>query len=237
VVFSTVTLAVGFWVGVFSSFVPTVHFAVLAGAAFLLGLISQFVLLPLVLVLLQPLGRPVTRLVAPRAGALVVFIGLTAVLGLAGGAGAQDTGKEIVLKDQYGQADGPARHRGQAMLLVYGKVDGMRRMKGWEDRIRKEIPGTLVILRGLDARSARGQKTETEVNERLQLNVPPEISLLIDWNGDLIRAYRLPDADVSVTVVDAKGHGCRSIAGPVGKETFEEMRLLFVQVRRAGACP
>ena len=99
------------------------------------------------------------------------------------------------------------------------------------------MSGTLVILRGLDARSARGQKTETEVNERLQLNVPPEISLLVDWNGDLVRTYRLPDADVSVTVVDAKGHGCRSIAGPVNTETFEQMRALFVLVRKAGACP
>jgi predicted RND superfamily exporter protein len=236
VVFSTVTLAVGFWVGIFSSFVPTVHFAILAGAAFLLGLISQFVLLPLVLVLLQPLGRPVARAVA-RAGVLVALIGITAVLGAAASAHAQDTGKEILLKDQYSKVDGPGRHRGQAMLLIYGKVDGMRRMKGWEDRIRKEIPGTLVIVRGLDARGARGQKTETEVNERLQLNVPPEISLLIDWNGDLVRAYRLPDADVSVTIVDAKGQGCRSITGPVNKETFDEMRLLFVQVRKVGACP
>jgi hypothetical protein len=212
-----------------------VHFAVLAGAAFLLGLISQFVLLPLVLVLLQPLGRPLTRLVAPRAGVLVALIGVAGVLAPLG-AGAQD-GKEILLKDQYSKVDGPGRHRGAAMLLIYGKVDGMRRMKGWEDRILKDIPGTLVILRGLDARSARGQKTETEVNERLQLNVPPEISLLVDWNGDLVRTYRLPDADVSVTVVDAKGHGCRSIAGPVNTETFEQMRALFVQVRKAGACP
>ena len=237
VVFSTVTLAAGFWVGIFSSFVPTVHFAVLAGAAFLLGLISQFVLLPLVLVLFQPLGRPATHLVTPRVGVLAAFIGITALLGSAVGARAQDTGKEILLKDQYGKVDGPGRHRGQAMLLIYGKVDGMRRMKGWEDRIREEIPGTLVILRGLDARSARGHKTETEVNERLQLNVPPEISLLIDWNGDLVRAYHLPDADISVTIVDAKGHGCRSIAGGVNKQTFEEMRALFVQVRKAGACP
>ena len=57
VVFSTLTLAVGFWVGVFSSFVPTVHLPSLTGAAFLLGLISQFVLLPLSLMLFQPLGR------------------------------------------------------------------------------------------------------------------------------------------------------------------------------------
>jgi hypothetical protein len=123
------------------------------------------------------------------------------------------------------------------MLLLYGKVEGLRRMKGWEDRIRNEIPGTLVILRGLDARSARGRKTEAEVNERLQLNVPPEIALLIDWKGDLVRAYRLPDADVSVTIVDAKGRGCRSVAGPVNRDAFDQLRLLFVQVRKAGACP
>src|SRR5262245_1741403 len=57
VVYSTVTLAAGFWVAVFSAFVPTVHFGILAGTAFILGLISQFVLLPLVLLLAQPLGR------------------------------------------------------------------------------------------------------------------------------------------------------------------------------------
>ena len=237
VVFSTVTLAVGFWVGIFSSFVPTVHFAILAGAAFLLGLISQFVLLPLVLVVLQPLGRPVAPLAAPRAGLLVLLAAIVGVLGLAGGVSAQETGREILLKDQYGKVDGPGGHRGRALLLIYGNVDGMRRMKGWEDRIRKEIPGTLVILRGLDARSARGQKTEGEVNERLQQNVPADIALLIDWNGDLVRAYRLPAAEVSVTIVDAKGRGCRSFPGGVNKEAFEEFRALFVRVRTAGVCP
>jgi uncharacterized protein len=237
VVFSTVTLAVGFWVGAFSSFVPTVHFAVLAGAAFMLGLISQFVVLPLVLVALHPLGRPVTPLVVPRGGVLLVLFGVAVVLVLATAVQAQETGNEILLKDQYGKVDGPGRHHGQTMLLIYGKVDGMRRMKTWEERIRKEIPGTLVVLRGLDARSARGQKTEAEVNERLQQNVPSDIALLIDWNGDLIRAYRLPDADVSVTIVDAKGRGCRSVGGPVNREVFDQVRLLFVQVRRSGACP
>ncbi|HEX7788081.1 MAG TPA: MMPL family transporter [Methylomirabilota bacterium] len=237
VVFSTVTLAMGFWVGIFSSFVPTVHFAILAGAAFLLGLVGQFVLLPLVLVVLKPLGRPAASLAASRAGLVVLLVGTAVVLGLAARVPAQETGRQIVLKDQYGQVDGPGRHRGQALLLIYGNVDGMRGMKGWEDRIRREIPGTLVILRGLDARSARGQKTETEVNERLQQNVPPDIALLIDWNGDLVRDYRLPGADVSVTVVDAKGRGCRSFAGRVNKEAFAELRELFVRVRRAGACP
>jgi predicted RND superfamily exporter protein len=237
VVFSTVTLAVGFWVGVFSSFVPTVHFGVLAGAAFLLGLISQFVVLPLVLLLVRPLGRPVKTAAVPTAGLLLALIGAAAVLGSAPDVRAQESKQEVLLKDQFGKADGPGRHLGQAVLLVYGKVDGMRRMKAWEARVRDQIPGSYFVLRGLDARPVRGQKTEAEVNERLQHNVPPEIALLIDWNGDLPRVYRLPDKDVSVTLLDAKGRRCQTVEGPVTAEALDQLRRLMAQVLRAGACP
>ena len=235
VVFSTVTLAVGFWVGVFSSFVPTVHFAVLTGAAFLLGLISQFVLLPLVLTIFQPLGRSVRRTVV-SSGALLALASIT--LGLtSGGALAQEVSREVVLKDQFGKADGPGRHRGQAILLVYGKVDGMRRMKAWEDQVRDKALGALVVLRGLDARDLRAQKTEAEVDERLQQRVPSDIAILIDWNGDLVRAYGLPEADVSVTVIDAAGKACHTEPGPVKPETRDRIRQLLARVRETGACP
>jgi hypothetical protein len=232
VVFSTVTLAVGFFVGVFSSFVPTVQFGVLTGAAFLLGLISQLVLLPLSLILFQPLGR-----LRPAAvlGSLVVVValasGMTASLALA-----QDTQSGLLLKDQYGKVDGPPRHRGQAVLLIYGKVEGMRRMKAWEDRLRDKVPGALVVLRGLDAREALGKKTETEVNDRLQLNVPADIAILVDWKGDFVRAYNLPDANVSTTVLDAQGKACLTVAGPVTSETLEQVRNVLARARDTGAC-
>ncbi|HYB70890.1 MAG TPA: MMPL family transporter, partial [Candidatus Bathyarchaeia archaeon] len=200
VVFSTVTLAAGFWVGVFSSFVPTVHFAVLTGAAFLLGLISQFVLLPLVLVVFQPLGRPVERAAGlsgapPTVAALAVGLALVFSGGVARG---QDGARDVMLKDQFGKTDGVGRHHGQVVLLVYGKVDGMRRMKAWEEQAR-EKGSSVVVLRGLDVREVRGQKTEVEVSERLQQRVPSDIAILIDWNGDFPRVYGLPDAEVSVT--------------------------------------
>jgi uncharacterized protein len=235
VVFSTVTLAVGFWVGIFSSFVPTVHFAVLAGAAFLLGLISQFVLLPLSLLVFQPLGRPRASAVARAGAALLALAGVALVV--AGGVQAQESRREILLKDQFGKTDGPGRHHGQTVVLIYGKADGMRRMKAWEDGIRKQVPGAGLVLRGLDVRSSRGQKTEAEVNERLQQVVPPDISILVDWKGDLARAYDLPDAEVSATVLDGKGTACRTVAGPVTPETLDQMRQLLLQVRTAGTCP
>ena len=237
VVFSTVTLAVGFWVGVFSSFVPTVHFAILAGAAFLLGLISQFVLLPLSLLLFQPLGRPGTPVVPRPASLLLALAGVAIALVVAGGAQAQETRREILLRDQFGKTDGPGRHHGQAVLLIYGTADGMRRMKAWEDGIRKQVPGAVVVLRGLDARSARGQKTEAEVNERLQQVVPSDIAILVDWKGDLVLAYDLPDAEVSTTILDEKGRACHTVAGPVTPETLDQVRQLLLQVRTAGTCP
>src|SRR5262249_57612739 len=82
VVFSTVALVAGFWVGVFSSFLPTVHFGLLTGAAFLLGLLSQFVLLPLSLVCLRPLGPDAGH--GPRAGVRVATVGLLIVALVAG---------------------------------------------------------------------------------------------------------------------------------------------------------
>jgi uncharacterized protein len=236
VVYSTVTLAVGFWVGVFSAFVPTVHFGILAGTAFILGLISQFVLLPLVLVLAQPLGRPAppdTPSLRPSA----VVMTVVALLLASHIAVAQEAAPEVLLKDQFGRVDGPGRHRGQAIVLLFGKVEGLRRMKAWEERIGEQVPGGLVFLRGLDVRAARGQKTEAEVNERLQQNVPRNIAILVDWTGALVRAYHLPDAEVSTTVLDGNGAACHTVAGAVTPEALEAVRGVLARVRETGSCP
>jgi hypothetical protein len=236
VVYSTVTLAAGFWIGVFSAFVPTVHFGILAGMAFILGLISQFVLLPLVLVLAQPLGRPAP----PDGPSLRHSAAVTTVVALLLAshiAVAQEGASEVLLKDQFGKVDGPGRHRGQAIVLLYGKVEGLRRMKAWEERIGEQVPGGLVFLRGLDARAARGQKTEAEVNERLQQNVPHNIAILVDWTGALVRAYHLPDAEVSTTVLDGKGAACHTVAGAVTPEALEAVRGVLARVRETGSCP
>ena len=234
VVFSTLTLAVGFFVGVFSSFVPTVQFGLLTGAAFLLGLISQFVLLPLSLILFQPL-RPTAaghraRLAAGRRRTRDWHDGRLR-------SGPRDSERPSPQGSVRQRGWTSDRHRGQAVLLIYGKVEGMRRMKAWEERLRDKVPGALVVLRGLDARDAQGKKTETEVNERLQLNVPRDIAILVDWKGDLVRAYGLPDASVSTTILDAQGKSCHTASGPVTPESLEQVRRVLVRARETGACP
>ncbi len=110
-------------------------------------------------------------------------------------------------------------------------------MKAWEEGLRNKVPGTLVVLRGLDAREAPGKKTETEVNERLQQNVPRDIAILVDWKGDFVRAYGLPDANVSATVLDAQGKSCHTASGPVTPEALEQVRRVLVRARETGTCP
>ncbi len=245
VVFSTATVALGFLVGLFSSFLPSVHFAVLTGAALLLGLACEAVLLPLVLILFRPLGRAEAQ--RPHTGGRAAMVAVLLAAATTAPAGsvppaAADSGAAaapgIVLRDQFGRTDGPGLHRGEVLLLLYGKAASLRKMKTWEQRVLlaagTERPR---VLRGVDARAVRGKKTEAEVNERLRQNVPPEISLLVDWRGELARAFGLPDAEVSVTVLDPAGRACGTTAGPARDEPVAGVADLIARVRRQGKCP
>jgi len=67
--------------------------------------------------------------------------------------------------------------------------------------------------------------------------VPDDIAILVDWKGDFVQAYDLPDAEVSATVLDSKGRACSTVAGPVTSETLEQVRQVLVRARGTGACP
>ncbi len=236
VVFSAATLALGFWVGVFSSFTPSVHFAVLAGAALLLGLACEAVLLPL---LLAPPRRPGGRRVAgerPPGGAIAVFA-LTAAAALWPASPAAAAAAEPVLKDQFGRRDGPALHRGETVLLLHARGTGLRRMKQWELSVLERAAPAPAVLRALDARAVRGKRTETEVGDRLRRDVPAEVAILIDWNGDLAARYALPDAEVSVTVLDATGAACGTESGPIRDGARDRILALLSEAARRGRCP
>ncbi|HET6373848.1 MAG TPA: MMPL family transporter, partial [Candidatus Polarisedimenticolia bacterium] len=237
VVFSTITLALGFWAGALSSFTPSVHFAVLTGAALLLALVSQAVLLPLSLVLFKPLGRS-PRPAAPaglRASHCLV-LALACALA-AGPLFAAPPAPDVVLKDQMGKPGGPGSHRGKIVLLLYGEPLALRRMKSWELKILEKAGPDLAVVRAIDARGVAGKKSETEVNERLRKGVPAEVSILVDWKGDLARRYGLPAAEISVTILDAHGASCGTAVGPVTQDALQPVLALISRTKETGACP
>jgi preprotein translocase subunit SecF len=269
VVFATLPVALGFYVGVFGSFLPSVHFAVLTGTALLLGLVAEIVLLPLMLVLFRPLGReapvlkaggretagpPAAILPAILAGLLLVPSGWVGADGATGGADAAGVAAEdaapapapgkrsagaaaLLLRDQNGRRDGPGLHRGETMLLLFGKPTGLRRMKTWEKRILAKAGDPVRVLRAVDVREVRGTKTEAEIDARLRKDVPPEIAILVDREGELARAFALPDAEVSATVIDPLGEACGTVSGPADEEGVARMTRMLAGVREKGSCP
>lgn len=235
VVFSSLMVAAGFCVGVFSSFRPSVHFAVLTGLTLVLGLLCEVILLPLTLVLFKPLGTPAkNRARIPRA-ALMPLLALAAFLAVTGVESAAPS--VPLLKDQFGRVDSPSRHAGKPLLLIYGKPVDLRRMKSWEVKVKEKVGNDLPVLRAVDARSVKGKKSEAEVNDRLRKNVPESIPILVDWEGALAKAYALPEPGPVAALLDAKGNACETLSGPARDESVSKLAELIDRVRKKGSCP
>ena len=196
--------------------------------------------MPLALILLKPPG-PGLLAIAAALTALVPRCDAASVRQPAGIAGAADAlPGSALLKDQYGKSDSPALHRGRMIVLIDGKPSALRRMKAWELKLKHGADaGSLGydVLRAVDAREVKGKKTESEVNHRLQLFVPSDIPILIDWSGDLIRQYKLPAAEVTVTIIDPTGRSCGSTPGPVSDESLARTLDLLARAARKGSCP
>ena len=236
VLFSTLTVAIGFWVGAFSSFLPSRHFAILTGATLLIGLLCEAVLLPLTLVLFKPLGKPVKPRAARQMSAALSLL-LPACLFLAATRPAMAATADLILKDQYGREDGPAQHRGAPLLLLYGLPPDLRRMKTWEVQVRQQAGGELQVLRAVDARTVQGKKTEAQVNDRLKSSVPKEVSILVDWHGELARLLSLSDTELSASLLDPKGKICCTVVGPARDAPLAQVLETLALVRAKGSCP
>jgi predicted RND superfamily exporter protein len=233
VVYSTIIVSGGFLVGTFSSFRPSVHFAFLTGATLLFGFACEVVLLPLALLFYRPPRRERDAAARRTRAAL----GISAFLAiLAAQAARPALAGSTSLLDQYGRPDDPARQRGAPLLLLYGQPPDLRKMKSWEVKMREKAGADLAVLRAVDARSVKGKKTPEQVNERLRQSVPEEIAVLVDWEGDLARAYSLPADRVSATLLDPEGKVCLTAAGPVNETTLQELLDTLARVREKGAC-
>ena len=203
----------------------------------------------LTLILLEPPG-PGRRSVRTLGGLVAIAAVLTAsfprceaagvrqAAGIAASAGAQPGG--ALLKDQYGKSDSPGLHRGRMVVLINGKPSALRRMKAWELKLKHGAESGGLgydVLRAVDAREVKGKKTESEVNQRLQQYVPSDIPILIDWSGDLVRQYKLPATEVTVTIIDPTGRSCGSTPGSVNDDSLARTLELLTRATRKGSCP
>ena len=114
--------------------------------------------------------------------------------------GRVDNSLLFTLKDQLDREDSLINYQGDVVvLLAAGNGKTLRRIKSWEEALRKRYGETLKILRVANAEEAK-DKTPEEVKKTLQEHVPEKISLLIDWNGQVIRSFNLDRKDVNIVI-------------------------------------
>ena len=56
--YTTITVTLGFTILALSNFIPTVYFGVLTAFSMLIALIANLTLLPVLIALVKPLGKP-----------------------------------------------------------------------------------------------------------------------------------------------------------------------------------
>lgn len=106
----------------------------------------------------------------------------------------------FTLKDQLDREDSLLNYKGDVVvLLAAGNGKTLRRIKSWEETLRKRYGETLKVLRVANAEEAK-DKTPEEVKKKLQERVPEEISLLIDWDGQVVRAFNLDRQDINIVI-------------------------------------
>jgi len=91
------------------------------------------------------------------------------------------------------------------------------------------------VLRAVDAREIAGKKSKDEVDDRLRQSVPREISILVDWTGELARTYELPQG-LSATILSPAGRACGTVAGAATEASLSELLAILKRVRERGAC-
>ena len=180
----------------------------------------------------------VALLLTLAAGALAASVSVPAAVTLAATEPAASPAQlpGLVLEDQYGGRDGPGLHRGRVIVLIYGRPSGLKRMQAWERSVSDQAGGDVSLLRAVDAR-ARVRRRPDQLREKLKDKAPAGASVLIDREGELAEAYFIPAGQVSLTVIDATGKGCGTLAGPPDPELLHRAIELIVRVKYKGECP
>jgi len=110
---------------------------------------------------------------------------------------------ELVLRDQYGNADALARRRGAPVVAVVVSVQRLAMIEKWEKDLSKRVPG----IRFLNVADLPADVPVDLDRTALTLRkrVPPGVKVLLDPTREWATAFGLDTALPNLLVFDAAG--------------------------------
>lgn len=118
---------------------------------------------------------------------------------------------EVELRDQHGETDSLAAHRGEVVVVMVVTARRLRNLRPWEKDLRDRFPG-LSFLRIADI-PEDSPVTHEKVASKLVKRVPEEVSILIDLEGRWSRGLDLDTDRPNVLVIDREGRLVDSVRG------------------------
>jgi hypothetical protein len=107
------------------------------------------------------------------------------------------------LRDQLGNEDSLARHRGRTVLALVVSAKRLRALKGFELELAKRLPAA-DFLRVADV-PRQPPVSHERVAGKLRERVPSQVAIGIDLEGAWAARYGLDTSEVNVLVFDAHG--------------------------------
>ena len=126
---------------------------------------------------------------------------------------------DLRLRDQYGQQDSLAEHRGNVVVVMVVTAKRLRNIKPWERHLRERVEG-VHYLRVADV-PADSKADHDSVAARLRERVPEGVPVLIDIERVWAKELELDTARPSVLIIDRDGRLTSSSGGLFAPELLE----------------
>jgi hypothetical protein len=132
-------------------------------------------------------------------------------------------GRPPLLRDQFGATGSLQDHLGSVQVVIVVSAKRLRRIKRWEQAIRKHY-ATLPLLRVADIPRTAPVEYDT-VAAKLRKRLPDDVNVLIDLEGHWSKEYGLDTGVPNLLVFDPAGELAARHAGKYKSTGFEALRI------------
>ena len=164
---------------------------------------------------------PITPLPAMRCIPGMLLLLLSSVSAMAAGAGSD----ALLLRDQFGNTDSLAGHRGAVVVAVVVDVRRLSTIQRWGEDLGSRYAGLHFL--NVAEMPAEGPVDIPRVEAMLQRRVPATVAVLIDVERRWASSYSLDTAAPNVLVFDREGNLAGQVRGRFSTERSATISALI----------